>query len=68
MLNLPRDREVHLLSDTLTRYSPQGERARVQKHRKYRQHILSNYKPRHKELYKYECHAFLWSSISQSNQ
>lgn len=29
LLNLPRDREVHLPSGTLTRYSPQGERARV---------------------------------------
>lgn len=51
MLNLPRDRKVHFLSDILTRYSPQGEHTRVQKHRKYRQQILSNYEPRHKELY-----------------
>ncbi|KAG5240431.1 hypothetical protein OIU76_023307 [Salix suchowensis] len=51
MLNLPRDRKVHFLSDILTRYSPQGEHTRVQKHRTYRQKILSNYEPRHKELY-----------------
>ena len=29
MLNLPRDRKVHFLSNILTRYSPQGEHTRV---------------------------------------
>lgn len=51
MLNMPRDAKVQYLTDILLRYSPEGERTRVQRHREYRQKIIVNYQPLHRELY-----------------
>ncbi|EEF36094.1 oxidoreductase, putative [Ricinus communis] len=51
MLNLSRDSKIQFMKDILVRYSPEGERTRIQKHREYRQKIISNYQPLHRELY-----------------
>ncbi|KAK6931558.1 hypothetical protein RJ641_003351, partial [Dillenia turbinata] len=52
MLNAPRDSKVHFMREILLRYCPEGERARVQKHRDYRQKIIKGYQPLHQQLYK----------------
>ncbi|XP_065881519.1 2-oxoglutarate and iron-dependent oxygenase domain-containing protein CP2-like [Euphorbia lathyris] len=51
LLNLSRDSKIQFMKDILLRYSPQGERTRIQKHREYRQKIISCYQPLHKELH-----------------
>ncbi|XP_077243992.1 2-oxoglutarate and iron-dependent oxygenase domain-containing protein CP2-like [Tasmannia lanceolata] len=51
MLSVPRDVKVQFMKEILARYLPEGERSRVQRHREYRQKIMSNYQPLHKELY-----------------
>ncbi|KAK7847259.1 2-oxoglutarate and iron-dependent oxygenase domain-containing protein CP2 isoform X2 [Quercus suber] len=51
MLALPRDDKVKFMKDILLKYLPHGERNRVQKHREYRQKIISNYQPLHREIY-----------------
>ncbi|KAI8539012.1 hypothetical protein RHMOL_Rhmol09G0147800 [Rhododendron molle] len=62
LLNVSRESKVQYMREILLRYSPEGERTRVQKHREYRQKIISNYqvslshaegyrKPLHRELY-----------------
>ncbi|KAI3933502.1 hypothetical protein MKX01_022081 [Papaver californicum] len=51
MLSVTRQLKVQYMNDILARYLPQGERIRVQRHRDYRQKIISNYQPLHRELY-----------------
>lgn len=51
MLGVPRDDKVKFMREILHKYLPIGERNRVQKHREYRQKIISNYQPLHRELY-----------------
>ncbi|KAG8639154.1 2-oxoglutarate and iron-dependent oxygenase domain-containing protein CP2 isoform X3 [Manihot esculenta] len=51
MLNMSREAKIQFMRDILVRYSPEGERTRIQKHREYRQKIISNYQPLHRELY-----------------
>ncbi|XP_010279401.1 PREDICTED: uncharacterized PKHD-type hydroxylase At1g22950-like [Nelumbo nucifera] len=51
MLNVSRDAKVQYMKEILSRYLPEGERTRVQRHREYRQKIISNYQPLHRELY-----------------
>ncbi|XP_009774210.2 2-oxoglutarate and iron-dependent oxygenase domain-containing protein CP2 [Nicotiana tabacum] len=51
LLNSSRDHKVHYMREILLKYCPEGERTRVQKHREYRQKIISNYQPLHRELY-----------------
>ncbi|GLT91888.1 hypothetical protein SLE2022_097500 [Rubroshorea leprosula] len=51
MLAVSRDAKLKYMRDILLRYSPEGERNRVQRHREYRQKIITNYQPLHKELY-----------------
>ncbi|XP_022716472.1 uncharacterized PKHD-type hydroxylase At1g22950-like isoform X1 [Durio zibethinus] len=51
MLSLPRDSKLRYMRDIILRYSPEGERTRVQRHREYRQKIISHYQPLHRELY-----------------
>ncbi|GAV65741.1 2OG-FeII_Oxy domain-containing protein [Cephalotus follicularis] len=51
IINTSRDLKFHYMRDLLLRYSPDGERTRVQRHREYRQKIISNYRPLHMELY-----------------
>uniref|UniRef100_A0A2P2K526 Fe2OG dioxygenase domain-containing protein n=1 Tax=Rhizophora mucronata TaxID=61149 RepID=A0A2P2K526_RHIMU len=51
VLNSSRDAKFQVMRNILTRYSPDGERTRVQKHREYRQKIIKNYQHLHKQLY-----------------
>lgn len=51
MLGVNRDEKVKFMRDILMKYLPQGERTRVQRHRDYRQKIITNYQPQHRELY-----------------
>lgn len=51
LLSSSRDQKVNYMREILLRYFPEGERTRVQKHREYRQKIISNYQPLHRELY-----------------
>ncbi|GFZ16027.1 hypothetical protein Acr_25g0004360 [Actinidia rufa] len=47
LLNVARESKVQYMREILLRYSPEGERTRVQKHREYRQKIISNYQEIH---------------------
>ncbi|KAM6569288.1 hypothetical protein CsatB_017273 [Cannabis sativa] len=51
LLTVPRDDKVKFMREILLKYLPHGERNRVQKQREYRQKIISNYQPLHKEIY-----------------
>ncbi|XP_010549099.1 PREDICTED: uncharacterized PKHD-type hydroxylase At1g22950 [Tarenaya hassleriana] len=51
MLGSKRDDKVKFMTDILLKYLPHGERSRAQRHREYRQKIISNYQPLHRELY-----------------
>ncbi|KAJ8550803.1 hypothetical protein K7X08_000173 [Anisodus acutangulus] len=63
LLNLSRDHKAHYMREILLRYSPTADRARVQKHREYRQKILSNYQPLHRELYTMHAASFFVPSF-----
>nr|KYP61476.1 putative PKHD-type hydroxylase At1g22950 family [Cajanus cajan] len=51
MLTISRAEKVKYMSNILLDYLPPGMRNRDQKQREYRRMILSNYKPRHQEIY-----------------
>ncbi|PKU82670.1 uncharacterized PKHD-type hydroxylase At1g22950 [Dendrobium catenatum] len=51
MLEAPRDAKLEFMREILARYLPEGDRARVKRHKEYRQRIMSAYQPLHKELY-----------------
>ncbi|KAJ4838970.1 2-oxoglutarate and iron-dependent oxygenase domain-containing protein cp2 [Turnera subulata] len=51
MLGVSRDDKVKFMRDILLKYLPHGERTRAQRHREYRQKIISNYQPLHREIY-----------------
>ncbi|PON87013.1 Prolyl 4-hydroxylase, alpha subunit [Trema orientale] len=51
LLNGSRDSKLQYMRDILLRYSPEGERVRVQRHKEYRQKIISSYQPLYRELY-----------------
>eukprot|EP00268_Persea_americana_P045362 TRINITY_DN4621_c0_g1_i1.p1 TRINITY_DN4621_c0_g1~~TRINITY_DN4621_c0_g1_i1.p1 ORF type:complete len:384 (-),score=63.12 TRINITY_DN4621_c0_g1_i1:673-1824(-) len=51
MLVVGREAKVQFMKEILARYLPEGERTRVQRHREYREKIMSNYEPLHRELY-----------------
>ncbi|KAM6593637.1 hypothetical protein CsatA_001340 [Cannabis sativa] len=51
LYTVPRDDKVKFMREILLKYLPHGERNRVQKQREYRQKIISNYQPLHKEIY-----------------
>ncbi|XP_030476410.1 2-oxoglutarate and iron-dependent oxygenase domain-containing protein CP2-like isoform X2 [Syzygium oleosum] len=63
LLSLSRDAKVDYMRDILLRYSPEGERTRVLRHREYRQKILANYKPLHRELYTMHAASFFVPSF-----
>ncbi|KAK4765731.1 hypothetical protein SAY86_026821 [Trapa natans] len=63
MMALSRDAKVNYMRDILLRYSPEGERTRILKHREYRQKILMNYKPLHRELYSMHAARFFTPSF-----
>ncbi|XP_031101247.1 uncharacterized PKHD-type hydroxylase At1g22950 isoform X2 [Ipomoea triloba] len=69
ILNSNRDSKVQYMREILLRYSPEGERTRVQKHREYRQKIISNYQPLHRDLYTmHAANFFLPSFIKAINE
>ncbi|KAG9449008.1 hypothetical protein H6P81_008973 [Aristolochia fimbriata] len=51
MLGGSRDAKLQFMQEILSRYLPEGERTRVQRHREYREKIISHYQPLHVELY-----------------
>ncbi|KAH6771509.1 DNA helicase ROCK-N-ROLLERS [Perilla frutescens var. hirtella] len=51
LLQQARDVKVNYMREILLRYYPESERIRLQKHREYRQKIISNYQRLHVELY-----------------
>ncbi|KAH9746597.1 Fe2OG dioxygenase domain-containing protein [Citrus sinensis] len=51
MLSMSRDVKFQYMRDILMKYSRDGERTRVQRHKEYRQRIISNYQPLHRELF-----------------
>lgn len=50
LLTASRDDKVDCMTEILLKYSPEGERIKAQK-QDYRQRIIANYQPLHKELY-----------------
>ncbi|MCO5581243.1 hypothetical protein L7F22_035121 [Adiantum nelumboides] len=58
-LNAPRNNKLTVLQQILSRYRPNGERARLQKHREYRERIRRSYKPLHSDLYSLDPERFL---------
>ncbi|XP_031248808.1 uncharacterized PKHD-type hydroxylase At1g22950-like [Pistacia vera] len=66
MLSMSRDFKLQYMRDILLRYSPDGERTRVQRHREYRQKIISNYQPRHRQLYTMQAVNFFVPSFLQA--
>ncbi|RDY02182.1 putative PKHD-type hydroxylase, partial [Mucuna pruriens] len=63
MLNLSRDVKVHYMRNILLRYLPESERFRIQKHKEYRQKIMLNYPPLHKEIYSMAAEKFFTPSF-----
>ncbi|KAL9240375.1 hypothetical protein vseg_014602 [Gypsophila vaccaria] len=58
-----RDVKAHIMRDILVKYAPEGERIRAQKFKEYRQKIISNYQPLHKELYSMHATNFFAASF-----
>ncbi|KAK1423103.1 hypothetical protein QVD17_18398 [Tagetes erecta] len=52
LLNVGRENKHRYMREVLRRYSTEGERNRVQKHREYRRKILSSYQPLYRDLYR----------------
>ncbi|PKA56953.1 putative PKHD-type hydroxylase [Apostasia shenzhenica] len=63
MLEAPRQAKLDFMREVLGRYLPEGERARVQRHKEYRQRIMSTYQPLHKELYNMDPTSFFVPSF-----
>ncbi|XP_060203195.1 2-oxoglutarate and iron-dependent oxygenase domain-containing protein CP2-like isoform X2 [Lycium barbarum] len=63
LLNLSRHDKAQYMRQILLRYFPTADRIRVQKHREYRQNIISNYQPLHRELYTMHASSFFVPSF-----
>ncbi|XP_073108683.1 2-oxoglutarate and iron-dependent oxygenase domain-containing protein CP2 isoform X2 [Elaeis guineensis] len=63
MLEVPRDAKIQFMKEILARYLPEGERTRVQRHKEYRQKIMSAYLPLHSDLYNMEPTTFFMPSF-----
>lgn len=63
LLGVSKDSKAKYMEEILSRYVPVGERSRVQKHRDYRQRIISSYQPLHNELYELHPSAFFVPSF-----
>lgn len=61
-----RDVKVSYMRDILVRYYPENERVRLQKHREYRQKIISNYQRLNRELYTMHAADFFVPSFLQA--
>ncbi|KAI4357726.1 hypothetical protein L6164_001657 [Bauhinia variegata] len=66
MLNTSREAKIQYLRNIVHRYLPDSERIRVQRHKEYRQRILMNYPPLHKEIYAMHAENFFVSSFLQA--
>ncbi|KAK7280409.1 hypothetical protein RJT34_25473 [Clitoria ternatea] len=66
LLNISREEKVQYMRNILTRYLPETERIRVQKHKEYRRKILTNYPPLHKEIYILHAENFFTPSFLQA--
>ncbi|KAH7444337.1 hypothetical protein KP509_02G074300 [Ceratopteris richardii] len=62
-LSASRNNKLAVLQQVLARYRPNGERARIQKHREYRERIRGCYKPFHTELYTLDPERFFVQSF-----
>ncbi|CAN6811221.1 hypothetical protein Bca4012_004401 [Brassica carinata] len=64
-----REEKVKFMTDIMLRHLPHGERSRAQRHSVYRQKIITNYQPLHKELYTLApMHCFVPSFIKAINE
>ncbi|KAD7478818.1 hypothetical protein R6Q59_005418 [Mikania micrantha] len=63
LLNVPRETKHRYMREVLRRYSTEGERNRVQKHREYRLKITSSYQPLYRDLYKLNATDFFTPSF-----
>ncbi|XP_071693435.1 2-oxoglutarate and iron-dependent oxygenase domain-containing protein CP2-like [Rutidosis leptorrhynchoides] len=63
LLNAPRELKHKYMREILGRYSTNGERNRVQRHKEYRQKITSNYQPLYRELYQLNVTTFFVPSF-----
>ncbi|KAF3339778.1 PKHD-type hydroxylase [Carex littledalei] len=63
MLDFPRDAKFQYMMEVLSRYLPEGERTKVQKHKEYRKLIIKEYKPLHRELFSMNPAAFFLPSF-----
>ncbi|XP_054809361.1 2-oxoglutarate and iron-dependent oxygenase domain-containing protein CP2-like isoform X3 [Prosopis cineraria] len=63
MLNAPRDAKVQYMKNILFRYLPESERTRIQRHKEYKQKIILNYPPLHKEIYTMHAENFFTPSF-----
>ncbi|XP_061994844.1 2-oxoglutarate and iron-dependent oxygenase domain-containing protein CP2-like isoform X4 [Rosa rugosa] len=63
MLNVPRELKLRYMREILLRYSTEGERTRIQRHREYRERITSNYQSLHEQLYTMQAEQFFVPSF-----
>ncbi|KAJ1689850.1 hypothetical protein LUZ63_014005 [Rhynchospora breviuscula] len=63
MAELPREAKFQYMSEVLSRYLPEGERTKIQKHKEYRHKIISLYKPLHRDLFTINPAAFFLPSF-----
>lgn len=63
LLYASRDTKVQYMRQILLRYSSEGDRIRVHKHKEYRQRITTNYQPLHRELYSMNAASFFVPSF-----
>ncbi|KAI3717535.1 hypothetical protein L1987_69222 [Smallanthus sonchifolius] len=66
LLNVNRETKHRYMREVLRRYSTQGERNRVQKHREYRLRITSSYQPLYRDLYKLNATNFFVPSFTKA--
>ncbi|KAH9607374.1 hypothetical protein KSS87_020145 [Heliosperma pusillum] len=63
ILSSSRDAKAQFMREILIKYAPEGERVRAQKFKEYRQKIIANYQPLHKELYSMHATNFFSSAF-----
>ncbi|XP_019435066.1 PREDICTED: uncharacterized PKHD-type hydroxylase At1g22950-like [Lupinus angustifolius] len=66
LLNRSRDEKANYMTSILHRYLPESERIRIQKHKEYRQKIISNFTPLHKEIYSMHAENYFVPSFLQA--
>ncbi|CAH2033668.1 unnamed protein product, partial [Thlaspi arvense] len=66
LLSYPRIEKAGFMRDLLLRYSPDTERIRIQRHREYREKILSTFQRRHVEIYSLDPASFFAPSFLEA--